>query len=517
MSTAPVTIASNQPLPTQPASTTEQPSVLDSRESDVLGGRTGTSSTSSLGTSLSWQSVRSSLSPSAKTSATLGWTIALLSVVFTIVALSPTFRSQTMSEKSLQLAEWTALKDYIEECREELAAGLQSQACLKAIKAHLPPPPYVKAGILDKRRRNVWYRRSEQNESDAGPQEQQTGVNTPEVSHWALWLGMLLIIYCAISMYKYFKPRGGRRPVFARQLSAAREEKLHLNRPTPEAEVATTAIRHPPSPIEPSLRRRAVRTHPIYRHANLEEAIHHQDMTEIRLRLTNGEDVNQHWPYLIYKLAICPPSVETPKQLEIARLCLDFGADVNALKGWNGQSALMIAIHFGNLDVAKLLIVNGAMVSYSPPDSNLTALHRCVRLAVTGSATDALEIMELLFQYGANPNQADRADETPLHKLLIDAWLKRDNMGCMKKLAPVAVSLVKYGAYMPRTLKEKYIIGNPVWQVLQTAILRMSGVESVKDAAIEEEASLVEPGPRWFSRSVPGLENVDDVRSTLYD
>jgi hypothetical protein len=211
------------------------------------------------------------------------------------------------------------------------------------------------------------------------------------------------------------------------------------------------------------------RTHPIYQHANLEEAIHHQDMTEIKLRLTNGEDVNQHWPYLIYKLAISPPSVETPKHLEIARLCLDFGADVNALKGWNGQSALMIAIHFGNLDVAKLLIVNGAMVSYSPPDSNLTALHRCVRLAVTGSATDALEIMELLFQFGANPNQADRAGETPLHKLLIDAWLKRDNLGCMQKLAPVALSLVEHGAYVPKTLKERYMVGNPVWRAVQDA------------------------------------------------
>lgn len=401
-----------------------------------------------------------------------------------MVALSPTFRSQTTSEKSLQLAEWTALKDYIEECREELAAGIQSQACLKAMKAQLPPPPYIKPGILDKRRKNVLYHRFEQNKSDTGLQAERLGVqaehadvNTLEVPHWAMWLSMLLFIYCFISIYKHFRPQGGRRPEFVRRLSATGEEQLvHPDRPTLKVEVATTAIRHPPSPTGSSLRRRAVRTHPIYCHANLEEAIHHQDMTEIRLRLTNGEDVNQHWPYLIYKLAISPPSIETPKHLEIARLCLDFGADVNALKGWNGQSALMIAIHFGNLEVAKLLIVNGAMVSYSPPDSNLTALHRCVRLAVTGSATDALEIMELLFEHGANPNQADRAGETPLHKLLIDAWLKRDNLSCMKKLAPVAVSLVDHGAYMPRTLKEKYIVGNPVWQVVQGAILKTSGI-----------------------------------------
>ncbi|KAF9736146.1 hypothetical protein PMIN03_012062 [Paraphaeosphaeria minitans] len=236
-----------------------------------------------------------------------------------------------------------------------------------------------------------------------------------------------------------------------------------------EVEVAPAAMRHPPYLSDSSLRRRAVRTHPSYRHANLEEAMRDQDMDEIGLRLTNGEDVNQYWPYLIYRLAISPLLVEFffSKHLEIARLCLDFGADVNVLKSWNGQSALMIAIHFGNLDVAKLLILNGAMVSYPPPDSNRTALHRCVRLAVSGCATDALEIMELLFQHGANPNQTDRTGETLLHKLLIDAWLKRDNMSCMKKLAPVVVSLVEHGAYMPKTLNEKYIVGNQVWQIVQ--------------------------------------------------
>ncbi|KAJ4345362.1 uncharacterized protein N0V89_011492 [Didymosphaeria variabile] len=388
-----------------------------------------------------------------------------------------------MSEKSLQLAEWTALKDYIEECREELAAGKQTQACLKALKVQLPPPPYVKAGILDKRR-TVLYHRFEQNGSDSRPHDEHSHIVLPRVSHWAIWFVVLFFIYCSVSVRTY-NSRLGRRPTLVRRLSAKEQEKLlRSDRLNPDDELATATIRHPASPIESSLRRRAVRTHPIFRHANLEEAIHHQDIAEIRLRLTNGEDVNQHWPYLIYKLAISPPSVDTPKHLEIARLCLDFGADVNALKGWNGQSALMIAIHFGNLDVAKLLIVNGAMVSYSPPDSNLTALHRCVRLAVTGSATDALAIIELLFQFGANPNQADRAGETPLHRLLIDAWLKKNSPSCMKKLAVVALCLVEHGAYMPNTLKEKYIIGNPVWQVVQSAVLKRSEIDSCDKTAV---------------------------------
>ena len=94
----------------------------------------------------------------------------------------------------------------------------------------------------------------------------------------------------------------------------------------------------------------------------------------------------------------------------------------------------MIAIHFGNVDVAKLLIANGAMICYASPDSNYTALHRCVRLAVTGSAIDALEIMNLLFAHGAKANQTNSLDETPLHNLLIDAWISRHDEQCMEKL-----------------------------------------------------------------------------------
>ena len=125
----------------------------------------------------------------------------------------------------------------------------------------------------------------------------------------------------------------------------------------------------------------------------------------------------------------------------------------------------MIAIHFGNVDVAKLLLVNGATVCYSPPDSGLTALHRCVRLAVTGSAADALEIMEMLFLYGANANQADRVGETPLHKLLLDAWFARGDEDAINRLYPIALCLLENGACVPSTMKEKYMLGNTlgVW------------------------------------------------------
>ncbi|KAF2869439.1 ankyrin repeat-containing domain protein [Massariosphaeria phaeospora] len=148
------------------------------------------------------------------------------------------------------------------------------------------------------------------------------------------------------------------------------------------------------------------------------------------------------------------------------------GADANAIKGWNGQSALMIAIHFGNAEVAKLLIANGATVSYAPPACNLTALHQCVRLAVAGSPVDALDIVKILFQYGANANQADRIGETALHKLLIDAWSLRHDDVCIQNIIPIALCLVQNGARMPTTTKERYLAGNPLWDTVETAMLQ---------------------------------------------
>lgn len=425
--------------------------------------------------------MRSIFTLSEKTSANLGWAVALLSVVFTIVALSPTFRSLSMSEKSLELAQWTALKDYIEECREELAAGMQSKACLRAMDAQLPPPPYVKPGLLDRRGGIQMH----------GPGQITTRFELmlppPKVNtgfRLSVWLSVVAaaVCICGYAYNKWTHFRRIQRTLNTREISFKAKKRVTTPvLPTKETASVTTTIRHPPSPPESILRRRSIRNHPIYRHANLEEAFHHQDLPEIRLRLTNGEDVNDHWPYLIYKLAISPPSCITPTHIEIARLCLDFGADVNTLKGWEGQSALLIAIHFGNVAIARLLIRNGANVSYAQPDYKTTALHRCMRLAAQGNGNAALEIMELLFEAGADANQVDRVGETALHKLLIDAWMASEGGNRTKEsLLPVAVALVKRGAWVPRDLKARYRVDNPILGIVQAVAemgpQRMMGV-----------------------------------------
>ncbi|KAL6711916.1 hypothetical protein ACN47E_002959 [Coniothyrium glycines] len=430
-----------------------------------------TSSPPSLRPSLSWQSFRSSILLSGKAPKHLGWFVAFLGLLFTVVALSPAFRSQNMTERALQLAEWTALKDFIEECREEIAAGLDSQACLRAMKAKIPPPPHVKTGILDRSHREMPRRVPHLNSTSQTLSNQ----NLESGSIYGLIIVAIFFATCILlSLYL------GRFRASRLQHSTNRQngEETYSKHPASSADLdvepatttTTATIRYPPSEHESSFRRRLVRTHPIYHYTTLDEAIHAADLSEIRMRLCNGEDVNEHWPYLIYRLAISPKAADMAKRIEVARLCLDFGADVNALKGWNGQTALLIAIHFGNVPVAKLLIANGAMVGYSPVDSHLTALHRCVRLAATGSSTDALEIMEMLCQHGADPNQVDRLNETPLHKLLIDAWYARHDEATFDKLFPVALCLIEHGADTPTSIKDKFTVGNPLLELVQAAI-----------------------------------------------
>lgn len=60
-------------------------------------------------------------------------------------------------------------------------------------------------------------------------------------------------------------------------------------------------------------------------------------------------------------------------RLEIAQLYIHCGADINIVKGWNGESTLMIAIHFNNFAVAELLVDNGADVCYALLGSSLIA------------------------------------------------------------------------------------------------------------------------------------------------
>lgn len=447
-------------------SITINPSAQETQTPTVVNDDISPVTTPSLRPSLSWNSLRSSLTISKKATTHLGCIVSFSGVLLTIITLSPVFKSQTLTERALELAEWTALKDFIEECREELASGINSQACLRVISAKIPPPPHLDIDLLNSVRRRLPAR-------DHGPDDAhqfsqvEHSVIASNISHGFV----VLAIVFAVCIFWTVRGRINRPLRRRRTTKYALEELESSPSLSPAANIfkpvmSTAVVRHPPE-LETGLRHRAVRNHPIYRHNTLDEAIHAADLSEIRVRLQNGEDVHQHWPYLIYRLAISNKATYIAKRIEVARLCLDFGADINGLEGWNGQSALLIAIHFGNVEVAKLLIANGAIGRYSIPNNHLTALHRCVRLALTESPTRALTIMEMLFKYGAKANQMDKLNETPMHTLLVEAWYARRDEFSVQKLLPIANCLVEHGACMPNLLKDKYLVGNILYNYVQ--------------------------------------------------
>ncbi|KAF2806952.1 ankyrin [Mytilinidion resinicola] len=452
------------------ASTT---AITHSPTATTIGGN-GITPIGSLQSQSSWKTFKSKVSISERTSSQLGWAIALFSVILTVVALSPTFKSLTASQKALELAEWTALKDYIEDCKSELAAGVESRACQRAIAAQLPPPPYVKLGVVERIRRSLF------NHDPVNPRSStvDTVTNIPRTLEWLVFLLVLLTI--AVFLFLSFESNRSRvrqraqlDPTIDEEYESRSDDSpitLYVSygdqtgssRPLHQSNASALRQRKPPRPKGPS-----------YRHASLEEALRVEDLLEIQLRLSHGEDITRHWPYLIYSLAISSPATRSDsRRLDIARLCLKHGADVNALKGWNGQSALMIAIHFGNVAVATLLIEHGADVCHAPPGSGSggPALHRCVRLAVTGSIREALELTQLLFDYGADANQTSRLGETVMHEVLMEAWFNRDVTDKILTCKEIAMMLVKNGAVMPKTIKERYVKGNPLYEVVEAEV-----------------------------------------------
>lgn len=394
--------------------------------------------------------------------------MALFSLLLAVIALSPAFKSQDLTNRGLQLAEWTALKDFVEECRQEIAAGLESQACLKAVNAKIPPPPYMDSSVLGNTRRGIVLEQPSLNDT----QEASTGVLAPPSLGRGVVSFLFLLTICGLLLFSIERDHSGLRQLSTRdkfETGLNDEDWEHPSEIMTDHTMIEPVVRHPPGGFEGHLRERVVRIHPIYRHSSLDEAIHAADLDEIRLRLRNGEDVNRHWPYLIFSLAISPDTADLAQRIEVARLCLDFGADVNASKGWNGQTALLIAIRFGNVAVARLLIANGATVNFAPTDTLLTALHGCVRLAASGSSSSALEIMEILCRHGADVNRVDRFNETPLQKLLIEASNARYDGGIVERLVPIAQCLIDYDANMPVTLRDRFVVGNPLYGPVQAA------------------------------------------------
>lgn len=106
-----------------------------------------------------------------------------------------------------------------------------------------------------------------------------------------------------------------------------------------------------------------------------------------------------------YDWPLCIASVHG--YIDIMQMLINAGADVN--KSVNGWTALYAASAYGKIEVARLLLgTHGIDVDKDPVGNGQTALHIAV-------INNHVEIVQLLLKSGANVNNADIEDRTPLY------------------------------------------------------------------------------------------------------
>jgi ankyrin repeat protein len=178
--------------------------------------------------------------------------------------------------------------------------------------------------------------------------------------------------------------------------------------------------------------------------ANLTEACIHNNLIAAIKCIESGEDINKY-PYLRSPLYYaCKHG-----HIEIVKLLLSNGAEVNPDYSYKKQTPLHIACKRNHVEIVKLLLVPYKYGTYNtdaldykndtPFDKAFKNNHiESLRLLCETNSIDVnrkkekygetpleiachalnVELVELLIEYGANVNVSDRFGSTPLHNIV---------------------------------------------------------------------------------------------------
>jgi ankyrin len=97
----------------------------------------------------------------------------------------------------------------------------------------------------------------------------------------------------------------------------------------------------------------------------------------------------------------------------VTQLLLERGADVTA-QDIHGETPLYLAACFGKVELARVLLDHGAVATEETYDSK-TPLHGISRGKSDSQPEDAIRLVQLLVERGADVNAPDRNHDTPLH------------------------------------------------------------------------------------------------------
>ncbi|KAL9039513.1 MAG: hypothetical protein Q9214_004843 [Letrouitia sp. 1 TL-2023] len=355
------------------------------------------------------------------------WLAIIASMVMGVLGLRYAYLSQVLASQSMELAKWTAMKDFQESCSAAKASGATiSSACEAAISHALPHPPlnqYDTYGNLHKRLRRDFCFVADQSEHYSTPKKPEPPGDSSHVRliHW-IFISVVVTLAAGTLLVRFLPKLEWRSRIWARKLS------LEVSRRIEES--SNGRLLEQVNPFETRLR-----TFNSYENLYHNQALSTQSTVPEQfygglnslgellpplegLRQRNGEiskkqmniwdaaahgDIEQVMAQLEKKVNIDSPSsywgtplaVAARKgRLDMLHFLLNKGADVNQYGGHFGY-ALQAAAYEGHERIVETLIRHGA---------NINSVGGVYGTALQAATTEGQEnIVRYLLKHGARP------------------------------------------------------------------------------------------------------------------